>query len=87
MRATLFFCSVALLPQVDVMGDVVNYVVLAEEESEYASWGFAVMCTSAAACKDSDALAQQKNRSKLHRIPAFAFTFRKNYEISNFQKS
>ena len=59
MRATLFFCSVALLPQVDVMGDVVNYVVLAEEESEYASLGFAVMCTSAAAFKVSDALVQQ----------------------------
>ena len=59
MRATLFLRSVAFFPQVDVMGDVVNYVVLAEEESEYASWGFAVMCTPAAAFKDSDALAQQ----------------------------
>ena len=59
MRATLFFCSVAVLPQVDVLGDVVNYLVLKEQDSEFASWGFAVMCTSAAACKDSDALAQQ----------------------------
>ena len=61
MLATFLFCRFGLLPQVDVMGDVVNYGVLAEEESEYASWGFAVMCTSAAALKDSGALAQQKS--------------------------
>ena len=75
MRATLFLCLSGLLPQVDVLGDVVNYVVLAEAESEFANWAFAVMCTSAAACKDSNALAQQKNRSKFHRIPAFVFIF------------
>ena len=47
MRATLFLCRVGLLPQVDVMGDVVNYFVLLDEESDYEYFALAVMCTSA----------------------------------------
>ena len=47
MRATLFLCRVGLLPQVDVMGDVVNYLILRDEESDYGYLALAVMCTSA----------------------------------------
>ena len=36
-----------MLPQVDVMGDVVNYVVLRDMESDYEYFALAVMCTSA----------------------------------------
>ena len=46
MRATLFLCRVGLLPQVDVMGDVVNYCVLRDEGSAYEYFALAVMCTS-----------------------------------------
>ena len=44
---TLFFCRVCLHPQVDVMGDVVNYLILRGEGSDYEYIALAVMCTSA----------------------------------------
>ncbi len=66
MQATRFICREGSLPQVDVLGDVVNCVLLYEEGSEYALWGFWVMCTSAAFFKDSDA-------------PAFAFPCLENF--------
>ncbi len=47
MRATLFLCRVGLLPQVGVMGDVVNYLILRGEGSDYEYIALAVMCTSA----------------------------------------
>ena len=47
IRATLFLCIVALLPKVDVMGDVVNFFVLLREGSVYLYLVLAVMCTSA----------------------------------------
>ena len=47
MRTTLLLCIVALLPQVDVMGDVVNFFVLLREGSVYLYFALAVMCTSA----------------------------------------
>ena len=61
------------------MGDVVNYVVLKDEESDYANLAFAVMCTSESASgrRDLDILAQfssglLKNENRFQDYP---FTF------------